>query len=44
MLILLEQRGFIDVVVGRDTVVMGDLGKLSHIVQIVAADIDVKEH
>ena len=43
VLILLKQRRFIDVVVGGDAVVVGDLGQLPHVVEIVAADIDVEE-
>ena len=41
VLVLLEQGRLIDVVVGGDTAVMRDLGKLPHVVQVVAADIDV---
>src|SRR5580698_7110499 len=43
VLVLLKQWGLIDVIVSRDAVVVGYLGKLSHIVQVIATDIDVEE-
>src|ERR1700733_1805213 len=41
--ILLQQRRLVDVIIGRDAVVASYLGKLSHIVEVVAADIDIEE-
>jgi len=44
MLVLLQQRRLIDVVVGGDATIMGYLRQLPHIVQIIAADVDVQEN
>ena len=41
---LLGHRRLANVIVGRDAVVVRQLGQLPHIVHVVAADVDVEEH
>ena len=41
--ILLEQWRLIDVIVGRDAVVVSDFGELPNVIEVIAADIDVEK-
>ena len=42
--VLLQQRRLIDLVIGGDSAIMGYLGQLPHIIQVVTADVDVQKH
>ena len=44
VLVLFEHRRFIDVIVGRNSVIVRVFGQPFHIFQIVAADVDVEKN
>jgi hypothetical protein len=43
VLVLFQQRRLVNVVVGGDAAIMGNLRQLSHIVQVIATDIDAEK-
>ena len=44
MVVLLEQRRFVEVVVRRNAAIVSNLCQFSYVVQVVTADINVEKH